>query len=210
MPSSSGRNEVLRTASADREDPPGPRRLRRDLRLTPRARRPQARRRPRRPQTGRTVHAEGRLAGVSPRRGKGFTRRDLDADLALDLVQRDFTASKPNRLQVTDLTVILTREGPLWLSAIRGAFSRRVATWETSAHADADLVLTSLSSFSVAADRVTAAGRATHEAPVPLREVFEVSTHWHRSLVGSLSCRKTWPAACPGRMGHHAHRHPRG
>ncbi|WP_370666114.1 helix-turn-helix domain-containing protein [Streptomyces sp. IBSBF 2507] len=50
---------------------------------------------------------------------------------------------------------------------------------------------------------------ATHEAPMPLREVFDVSTHQRRCLVGSLSCR-TRPAACAGRVGHHAHRHPRG
>ncbi|MGK7235888.1 IS3 family transposase [Streptomyces hygroscopicus] len=84
------------------------------------------------------------LAGISPRQGKGFTRRDPDDDLAPDLVQRDFTAPAPNRLWVTDLTMIPTREGPLWLSAIRDAFSRRVVAWETSAHADADLVLSSL------------------------------------------------------------------
>ncbi|WP_176743531.1 IS3 family transposase [Streptomyces agglomeratus] len=66
------------------------------------------------------------LAGISPRRGTGFTRRDPDADLAPDLVQRDFTAKGPNRLWVTDLTMISTGEGPLWLSAIRDAFSRRV------------------------------------------------------------------------------------
>ncbi|MEU2835495.1 IS3 family transposase [Streptomyces lavendulae] len=83
-------------------------------------------------------------AGISPRRGKGFTRRDPDADLAPDLVQRDFTTPTPNRLWVTDLTMIPTAEGPLWLSAIRDAFSRRVVAWETSAHADADLVLTTL------------------------------------------------------------------
>ncbi|MFE5118301.1 IS3 family transposase [Streptomyces sp. NPDC056669] len=35
------------------------------------------------------------LAGISPRRDKGFTRRDPDADLAPDLVQRDFTANGP-------------------------------------------------------------------------------------------------------------------
>lgn len=35
---------------------------------------------------------------------------------------------------------------------------------------------------------------ATHEAPAPLREMFEVSTHQRRSLVGSLSCR-TRPAS---------------
>ncbi|MFF8993341.1 IS3 family transposase [Streptomyces sp. NPDC014983] len=88
---------------------------------------------------------EADLAGISPRHtGKGFTRRDPDAGLAPDLVQRDFTASEPNRLWVTDLTMVPTLEGPLWLSAIRDAFSRRVVAWETSARADADLVLTTL------------------------------------------------------------------
>ncbi|MFH8477169.1 IS3 family transposase [Streptomyces sp. NPDC018000] len=86
---------------------------------------------------------EADLAGISPRR-KGFTRRDPKATLAPDLVNRDFTASAPNRLWVTDLTMIPTGEGPLWLSAIRDAFSRRVVAWETSARADADLVLTTL------------------------------------------------------------------
>ncbi|MFF9607532.1 IS3 family transposase [Streptomyces sp. NPDC014684] len=37
------------------------------------------------------------LAGISRRKVKGFTRRAPDADLAPDLVQRDFTASAPNR-----------------------------------------------------------------------------------------------------------------
>ncbi|WP_327129912.1 IS3 family transposase [Streptomyces sp. NBC_01727] len=86
---------------------------------------------------------EADIAGISPRR-KGFTRRDPKATLAPDLVQRDFTAKAPNRLWVTDLTMIATDEGPLWLSAIRDAFSRRVVAWETSARADADLVLSSL------------------------------------------------------------------
>ncbi|WP_328777936.1 IS3 family transposase [Streptomyces canus] len=86
---------------------------------------------------------EADIAGVSPRRG-GFTRRDPKATLAPDLVQRDFTAPTPNRLWVTDLMMIATGEGPLWLSAIRDAFSRRVVAWETSARADADLVLTTL------------------------------------------------------------------
>ncbi|MFE5375790.1 DDE-type integrase/transposase/recombinase [Streptomyces mirabilis] len=83
------------------------------------------------------------IPGISSRRG-GFTRRDPKATLAPDLVERDFTTPAPNRLWVTDLTMITTGEGPLWLSAIRDAFSRRVVAWETSARADADLVLTTL------------------------------------------------------------------
>ncbi|MFD6187675.1 IS3 family transposase [Streptomyces goshikiensis] len=102
------------------------------------------------------------LAGISPRRGKGFTRRDPDADLAPDLVKRDFTAPVPNRLWVTDLTMITTLEGPLWLSAIRDAFSRRVVAWETSARADADLVLTTLEY--ALASREPIAGELIHHA----------------------------------------------
>ncbi|MEU5431734.1 IS3 family transposase [Streptomyces olivoreticuli] len=118
----------------------------------------------RRPQkrVERLMRADG-LAGISPRRkGRGFTRRDPNAVLAPDLVNRDFTASAPNRLWVTDLTMIPTGEGPLWLSAIRDAFSRRVVAWETSARADADLVLTTLEY--ALASREVEPGRLVHHA----------------------------------------------
>ncbi|KPI17620.1 HTH-like domain containing protein, partial [Actinobacteria bacterium OK006] len=104
---------------------------------------------------------EADIAGISPRR-KGFTRRDPKATLAPDLVERDFTAKAPNRLWVTDLTMISTAEGPLWLSAIRDAFSRRVVAWETSARADADLVLTTLE-YALASREVTP-GKLVHHA----------------------------------------------
>ncbi|MEV0695605.1 IS3 family transposase [Streptomyces sp. NPDC050388] len=104
---------------------------------------------------------EADIAGVSPRR-KGFTRRDPQATLAPDLVRRNFTASAPNRLWVTDLTMITTGEGPLWLSAIRDAFSRRVVAWETSARADADLVLTTLEY--ALASREVEPGKLIHHA----------------------------------------------
>lgn len=104
---------------------------------------------------------EADIAGVSPRR-KGFTRRDPKATLAPDLVNRDFTAPAPNRLWVTDLTMISTAEGPLWLSAIRDAFSRRVVAWETSARADADLVLTTLEY--ALASREVEPGKLIHHA----------------------------------------------
>ncbi|MGW7671557.1 IS3 family transposase, partial [Streptomyces sp. NPDC054775] len=102
------------------------------------------------------------LAGISPRKNRGFTRRDPDADPAPDLVKRNFTAAAPNRLWVTDLTMIPTTEGPLWLSAIPDAFSRRVVAWETSARADADLVLTTLE-YALASREVTP-GELVHHA----------------------------------------------
>ncbi|MEW1873576.1 IS3 family transposase [Streptomyces caelestis] len=78
-----------------------------------------------------------------------------------DLVRRDFTANVPNRLWVTDLTMIATEEGPLWLSAIRDAFSRRVVAWEASARADAE-VLTRLEY--ALASREVAPGELIHHA----------------------------------------------
>jgi putative transposase len=104
---------------------------------------------------------EADIAGISPRRG-GFTRRDPKAALAPDLVERDFTACAPNRLWVTDLTMISTGEGPLWLSAVRDAFSRRVVAWETSARADADLALSSLEY--ALASREVEPGKLIHHA----------------------------------------------
>ncbi|MFD7137360.1 DDE-type integrase/transposase/recombinase [Streptomyces sp. NPDC059894] len=77
-------------------------------------------------------------------------------------MQRGFTANGPNRLWVTDLTMIPTGEGPLWLSAIRDAFSRRVVAWETSARADADLVLTPLEY--ALASREVVPGELVHHA----------------------------------------------
>ncbi|GHI85538.1 hypothetical protein Sxan_29020 [Streptomyces xanthophaeus] len=56
--------------------------------------------------------------------------------------------------------MVTTLEGPLWLSAIRDAFSRRVVAWETSAPAEADLVLTSLE-YALASRDVTPASSFT-------------------------------------------------
>ena len=69
----------------------------------------------------------------------------------------------PNRLWVTDLTVIVTGEGPVWLASIRDAFSRKVIAWETSASPDADLVCAVLE-YALAARRPPADGTLVHHA----------------------------------------------
>lgn len=84
------------------------------------------------------------IAGVCPVRKVRTTVRNPADALSDDLVKRDFTACAPNRLWVTDLTLIDTGEGPLWLASIRDAFSRRIVAWHTSPRADAELVCTAL------------------------------------------------------------------
>ena len=49
------------------------------------------------------------LAGVSRRRKRRTTKRDPGAEPAPDLVNRDFTASRPDELWVADITYITYR-----------------------------------------------------------------------------------------------------
>ena len=56
--------------------------------------------------------------------------RDRSRDTAHDdLVRRDFTATGPNELWLTDITEHWTREGKLYLCAIKDVFSNRIVGW---------------------------------------------------------------------------------
>src|SRR5204863_42983 len=68
------------------------------------------------------------LAGVSRRRFVTTTVRD-GARQAPDLVERDFTAERPNLLWVADITYIPTWAGFLYLAVALDAFSRRIVGW---------------------------------------------------------------------------------
>ena len=71
------------------------------------------------------------IEGVSRRRRKVFTTiADPDAVRAPDLVNRNFTATRPDALWVTDLTYVPTRTGMAYVCFIVDAFSpsdRRMA-----------------------------------------------------------------------------------
>jgi putative transposase len=68
------------------------------------------------------------LAGVSRRKGTVTTVRD-GARQAPDLVDRNFTADRPNMLWVADITYIPTWAGFLYLAVVLDAFSRRIVGW---------------------------------------------------------------------------------
>jgi putative transposase len=92
------------------------------------------------------IMREHGLAGAFLRKGwkHGSTRQNPRHTAAPDLVERDFTATEPNRLWVADLTRIMTDEGVLWLASVRDAFANKVVGWATTARADTKLVLTAL------------------------------------------------------------------
>ena len=73
------------------------------------------------------------------------TQRDPQAEVAPDLVQRQFTARAPNTLWIADITYVPTLyEGFLYLAVVLDVFSRRVVGWAMAAHLRAELVVGAL------------------------------------------------------------------
>lgn len=96
-----------------------------------------------RDQTARLMKALG-IAGV--RKGKRIrtTRPDDKADRPPDLVERDFTANRPNRLWVTDLTYVPTWAGVAYVCFIVDAFSRKIVGWRVASNMRTAMVLDAL------------------------------------------------------------------
>jgi putative transposase len=97
-----------------------------------------------RDQVGRLMRELG-IEGISRRRKKVFTTvADPDAWRAPDLVNRNFTADRPDALWVTDLTYVPTRSGMAYVCFIVDAFSRRIVGWRVASNMRTDMVLDAL------------------------------------------------------------------
>jgi putative transposase len=84
------------------------------------------------------------LKGVQKRRFRGTTRSGKPERFAPDLVQRCFTADRPNALWLADVTYVPTDEGWLYLAVVLDVFSRYVVGWAMDAHLGSRLVLAAL------------------------------------------------------------------
>jgi putative transposase len=84
------------------------------------------------------------IQGISRRRKVFTTRPDPDAVRAPDLVNRNFTADRPDALWVTDLTYVATRSGMAYVCFIVDAFSRRIVGWRVATHMRTEMVLDAL------------------------------------------------------------------
>ena len=79
-------------------------------------------------------------------RGKKFKTTVTDDSLArpLDLVDRDFNATRPNQLWVSDFTYVATWRGFTYVAFVIDVFARKIVGWRASASMRADLVLDAL------------------------------------------------------------------
>jgi putative transposase len=96
-----------------------------------------------RDQTARLMRELG-LNGVRRGRFKRTTIADTAATRPADLVQRQFSAERPDQLWVVDLTYIRTWVGFAYLALVIDVFSRRIVGWALAAHMRTALPLEAL------------------------------------------------------------------
>ena len=79
-------------------------------------------------------------------RGKGYktTIPELLAERPMDLVERIFTAARPNRLWVADITYVATWRGVVYTALVIDVFARRIVGWRVWNSLRTDLVLDAL------------------------------------------------------------------
>jgi putative transposase len=80
------------------------------------------------------------------RRGRPWrtTLPDTDARRRPDLVQRDFSASRPDELWVADLSYLRCWQGVVFFAFVLDAYSRRIVGWQLAGHMRTTLVLDAL------------------------------------------------------------------
>ena len=93
-----------------------------------------------RDQTGRLMRAAG-IEGATRSKRVKTTRPDPASARHPDLVKREFTATAPNRLWVTDLTFVPTWAGVAYACFIIDAYSRMIVGWRCASHMRTEMVL---------------------------------------------------------------------
>ena len=96
-----------------------------------------------RDQTARLMRELG-LAGVRRGKVKRTTLRADSGSRPADLVNRQFSADRPDQLWVCDLTYIRTWVGFAYLALVIDVFSRRIVGWALATHMRTELPLEAL------------------------------------------------------------------
>jgi putative transposase len=86
------------------------------------------------------MRAEG-IVGARRAKQVRTTRADPGVVRHPDLVRRDFTATAPNQLWVTDLTFVPTWAGIAYVCFIIDAYSRMIVGWRVASHMRTTMVL---------------------------------------------------------------------
>jgi transposase InsO family protein len=128
---------------------------------------------------------------------KGY-KNLANAPTCEDLVQRQFTATSPNELWLTDITEHPTREGKLYCCVVLDLYSRKVVGWAVDRRCEAVLVLDALNKGG--ASRATSASTVVHSDHGSQFTSWAFTENVRRlgllssmGTVGDLGCRLSSP-----------------
>jgi putative transposase len=92
----------------------------------------------------RLMHEMGLAGAVRGRAWTTTTDSASNADQPRDLVDRHFTATRPNQLWVADFTYVATWRGFVYVAFVIDIFARRIVGWRVSSSLRTDFVLDAL------------------------------------------------------------------
>jgi putative transposase len=91
-----------------------------------------------------TVAKLMRRAKIRAKSRRRYVPRTTDSrhqkPVARNLLERNFTASAPDRTWAADITYVPTGEGWLYLAAVLDVYSRRIVGWSMADHMESELV----------------------------------------------------------------------
>ncbi|WP_407873164.1 IS3 family transposase [Paenibacillus sp. P36] len=87
---------------------------------------------------------EMKLKSCMARKYKATTNSNHSMPVHENTLNRKFKVLAPNKVWVTDITYIRTREGWLYLASVMDLFSRKIVGWSTGARMTQELVLDAL------------------------------------------------------------------
>ena len=92
----------------------------------------------------RLMREMGLAGAVRGRAWTTTTQAQAGADRPRDLVDRNFTATRPNQLWVSDLTYVASWRGFVYVAFVIDVFARRIVGWRVSTSLQTDFVLDAL------------------------------------------------------------------
>ena len=92
----------------------------------------------------RLMREMGLTGAVRGRAWVVTTQSQPARDRPTDLVDRDFTATRPNQLWVSDFTYVATWAGFVYVAVVIDVFARRIVGWRVSSSLRTDFVLEAL------------------------------------------------------------------
>jgi transposase InsO family protein len=114
-----------------------------------------------RDQVARLMRREG-IRGASRAKKRFTTHADASHVRAPDLVNRDFTATRPDELWVCDFTYCSTWSGVVYVAFVTDVFSRRIVGWKAARSMTTPLVMAALDMAAWTRRHSTLAGLTCH------------------------------------------------